>query len=148
MYFDFDARFQTKQSGSVQADMHHDIAFLHELGHAKQWIENPSFFNGNLNNTKKFAGDIQNAAKSFWQKKLKINYGAAGKLLRHNALRLTSPDLRGYVNAACPGCAAMKSVASFRIAAAASTAGVSRSVPQNFFRCSDVMCGLFSVAPR
>ena len=92
VYFDFDARFATKQAKDTQAAMHHYIAFLHELGHAKQWIESPVFFNGSSLNTKKFATDLAAAAKTFWQKKQKITYGQAGALLQHNNMRLTNPS--------------------------------------------------------
>ena len=38
------------------------IAFLHELGHAKQWIENPLFFIAPPMATTRFAADIKQAA--------------------------------------------------------------------------------------
>lgn len=51
--------------------LHNYIGFLHELGHAKQFIENPLFFEGAHTNTSKFTGEIEAAArdrKGFWTK--------------------------------------------------------------------------------
>lgn len=49
-----------KVTNSVPLD--NRLAFLHELGHAKQWIENPSFMTGGIQNSASFATNIRNAA--------------------------------------------------------------------------------------
>jgi hypothetical protein len=53
------------------AALHNHIGFLHELGHAKQFIENPMFMDGSVMNSPEFAGDIEAAArqrKDHWKK--------------------------------------------------------------------------------
>lgn len=73
IFWDVEARFATKQIGKdgteTRGDFHHFIAFLHEMGHALQWIENPTFYEGNMLHGGEGAKKIADAAKAFWMKK-------------------------------------------------------------------------------
>jgi hypothetical protein len=64
VFFDLKARYSLRIPDGVdqntrepkykaeRVELHPYIAFLHELGHAKQWIENPYLFDGNVLTTK------------------------------------------------------------------------------------------------
>jgi hypothetical protein len=63
VFFDIEAKFALKIPDGVDAkkepkykaetvSLDPYIAFLHEFGHAKQWIENPYFFNGSVMNSR------------------------------------------------------------------------------------------------
>ena len=69
IFWDRQARFQTKQSGGTTEALHHYIAFLHEMGHAVQWIECPGFFNGNMLHGTASRKTIADGARAFWRKK-------------------------------------------------------------------------------
>lgn len=91
VYFNFDARFEIKQEGKANAPLHNYIAFLHEMGHAKQWIETPEFFNGSLQNKPDFAKDIKTAAQNMAMRTGNCSFGDAGRSLKLQNLRLTKP---------------------------------------------------------
>lgn len=64
-----DKRSGQRTTASAQQALHNYIGFLHELGHAKQFIETPLFVDGSPMNQPKFAGEIESAArtrKDFW----------------------------------------------------------------------------------
>mgnify|MGYP003387661202 FL=1 len=64
-----------------------EIALLHEFGHAKQWIERPDFFNGNLQNTNNFANDIKaDNVKGYAKRR---DYGK--NMLKLRQVRMTKP---------------------------------------------------------
>ena len=64
VFFDMKASYSLKVPDGVDAttrdpkykadkvELHPYIAFLHEFGHAKQWIENPYLFDGNVSTTR------------------------------------------------------------------------------------------------
>ena len=71
VYVDVNAKLGVKVQGphgQQIVPLHNNIAFLHELGHAKQWIKSPAFFNGALQNTGGFEKDIKNAASEMMTK--------------------------------------------------------------------------------
>lgn len=80
IFWNIKARFATKQ-GNGQAALHHYIAFLHEAGHAVQWLENPVFFEGNMLHGGAGQRTIQDAAQAFWMRRAvhenaSANFGA------------------------------------------------------------------------
>jgi len=57
------------------------VGFLHEVGHAKQFIDNPSFFDGSYANSTDLQDEIQQAAlnrKAFWATAKSKDYQAIG----------------------------------------------------------------------
>lgn len=99
IFWDTESRFQTKQEAGA-APLHHFIAFLHEMGHAVQWMENPVFFNGNMLHGKTGENAIKDAAQKFFRAKaLKLNPSAnfkeqnqfADQYMRHGQNRMARP---------------------------------------------------------
>lgn len=93
VYFDVNLQLGVRKEGAAQATpLHQYIAYFHELGHAKQWIENPSFFDGGPQNTANFAQEIQTAARNHVMRTQKLTYGNAGTALKLQSLRLCRPS--------------------------------------------------------
>lgn len=88
------------------------IAFLHELGHAKQWIENPVFFIAPPMATTRFAADIRQAAigrmtrgdtnapkreGTGWQAQAKFNKALTNYVSSHPVFGgIRNPDPKGW----------------------------------------------------
>lgn len=101
VYVDLNARLGVKvrgpHGGRTTVPLHNNIALLHEFGHAKQWIENPMFFSGGVQNTRAFAGKIKDAAFNRARDKAPdtMNYGQKRRFatdrLKLTGLRITAP---------------------------------------------------------
>ena len=66
IYVNLDLRMGLKGS---KVELHQYVALLHELGHAKQWIERPEFFSASVLETSAFKEAIEKSAAEFFQKR-------------------------------------------------------------------------------
>ena len=89
VYIDIDVALRTRRTGDL---INAYVIFLHEVGHAKQWIQHPERFNlGDPIHGRQFGNTIAMAAKQFWMRKKNLNFSDAAKLLQHQELRMTKP---------------------------------------------------------
>lgn len=65
VFWDLEARFASRQPQEL-GEFHHHIAFLHELGHAIQWMETPGFYAGNMLHGSTGREVIATAANQHW----------------------------------------------------------------------------------
>lgn len=76
VYWDVAARYAI--GGGTPGDFHHAVTILHELGHAKQWIEHPDFYAGNMLHTTG-AGQIRTQVQNLFREIVQVGVGLSAK---------------------------------------------------------------------